>query len=82
MSIKTVNSLAHYTDWVIGHVHSGANRLGRDDHHRHHVRANPETLWPRQHVEHAADRLALLDHDHWRGAVCRLDVDCRIDARA
>ena len=24
MSIKTVNSLAHYTDWVIGHVHSGA----------------------------------------------------------
>jgi cytochrome c oxidase cbb3-type subunit I len=24
MSIKTVNSLAHYTDWIIGHVHSGA----------------------------------------------------------
>ncbi len=24
MSIKTVNALAHYTDWVIGHVHSGA----------------------------------------------------------
>lgn len=24
MSIKTVNGLAHYTDWVIGHVHSGA----------------------------------------------------------
>lgn len=24
MSIKTVNSLSHYTDWVIGHVHSGA----------------------------------------------------------
>ncbi len=24
MSIKSVNSLAHYTDWVIGHVHSGA----------------------------------------------------------
>jgi cytochrome c oxidase cbb3-type subunit 1 len=24
MSIKTVNSLAHYTDWVVGHVHSGA----------------------------------------------------------
>jgi cytochrome c oxidase cbb3-type subunit 1 len=24
MSIKTVNSLSHYTDWTIGHVHSGA----------------------------------------------------------
>jgi len=24
MSIKEVNGLAHYTDWVIGHVHSGA----------------------------------------------------------
>jgi cytochrome c oxidase cbb3-type subunit 1 len=24
MSIRTVNSLSHYTDWTIGHVHSGA----------------------------------------------------------
>ncbi len=24
LSIKTVNGLAHYTDWIIGHVHSGA----------------------------------------------------------
>ena len=24
MSIKVVNSLSHYTDWTIGHVHSGA----------------------------------------------------------
>ncbi len=24
MSIKTINSLSHYTDWTIGHVHSGA----------------------------------------------------------
>jgi len=24
MSIKQVNSLSHYTDWTIGHVHSGA----------------------------------------------------------
>ena len=23
MSIKTVNSLSHYTDWTIGHVHAG-----------------------------------------------------------
>ena len=24
MSIRAVNSLSHYTDWTIGHVHSGA----------------------------------------------------------
>lgn len=24
MSVKVVNSLSHYTDWTIGHVHSGA----------------------------------------------------------
>ena len=24
MAIKTVNALSHYTEWTIGHVHSGA----------------------------------------------------------
>lgn len=24
LSVKSVNALAHYTDWIIGHVHSGA----------------------------------------------------------
>jgi cbb3-type cytochrome oxidase subunit 1 len=24
MSLRAVNSLSHYTDWTIGHVHSGA----------------------------------------------------------
>jgi cytochrome c oxidase cbb3-type subunit 1 len=24
MSIRTVNALSHYTDWTVGHVHSGA----------------------------------------------------------
>ncbi|HEU4537270.1 MAG TPA: cytochrome-c oxidase, cbb3-type subunit I, partial [Polyangiaceae bacterium] len=24
LSIKSVNGLAHYTDWIVGHVHSGA----------------------------------------------------------
>ena len=33
MSIKTVNALSHYTDWTIGHVHSGAlGWVGHDDH--------------------------------------------------
>jgi len=24
MAIRSVNSLSHYTDWTIGHVHAGA----------------------------------------------------------
>ena len=24
LSIKSVNALGHYTDWIIGHVHAGA----------------------------------------------------------
>ena len=24
MALKTVNALSHYTDWTVGHVHSGA----------------------------------------------------------
>jgi cytochrome c oxidase cbb3-type subunit I len=24
MSVKTINALSHYTDWTVGHVHSGA----------------------------------------------------------
>ncbi|MDR2017216.1 MAG: cytochrome-c oxidase, cbb3-type subunit I [Burkholderiales bacterium] len=24
LSVKTINALAHYSDWIIGHVHSGA----------------------------------------------------------
>jgi len=26
LSIRAVNALSHYTDWTIGHVHSGALR--------------------------------------------------------
>ncbi len=29
MSVREVNALSHYTDWTIGHVHSGRARLGR-----------------------------------------------------
>ncbi len=29
LSIKAVNGLAHYTDWIIGHVHAGAPRMER-----------------------------------------------------
>jgi cbb3-type cytochrome oxidase subunit 1 len=34
MMYKTVNTLSHYTDWTIGHVHSWCARLGYNDLHR------------------------------------------------
>ena len=36
LSIKSVNALGHYTDWIIGHVHSGALgwKLSADEVHR------------------------------------------------
>ncbi len=82
MSIKTVNALSHYTDWAIGHVHSGAlgwvamMTIG-----------SMYYLIPRLFVASemysiAADRRALLDLDHRRRAVYRRDVDRRRDAGA
>ena len=40
MAIKTVNSLSHYTDWGIGHVHFRCIRLGSDDFYWCHVSSN------------------------------------------
>ena len=40
MAIKTVNALSHYTDWTIGHVHSGA--LGWSCHGVHRCRLPPD----------------------------------------
>ena len=75
MSIKTVNSLSHYTDWTVGHVHAGALgwvamiTIGCI------YSLLPRLLRPQGDVQHPADRLALLDHDDRRGAVHRRDVD-------
>jgi cytochrome c oxidase cbb3-type subunit 2 len=43
MSIKTVNALSHYTDWTIGHVHSGA--LGWNGMSGHHARPDVARIW-------------------------------------
>ena len=80
MSMKIVNSLSHYTDWTIGHVHSGA--LGwvglylvwRD------------LLPGAVAVESAAlfaqaGQLALLDLDHRHRALHHLDVGVGNPAR-
>ncbi len=80
MSIKTVNSLSHYTDWGIGHVHSGALGLGGIDIDRQHVLLDPAHVRPRGDVVGAAHFSAFLDRHHRCRALYRLDVDCRHDA--
>jgi cytochrome c oxidase cbb3-type subunit I len=63
MSIKTVNALSHYTDWTIGHVHSGALgwvgfvSIGA-------MYCLVPWLWAARAVQLQADQLALLDRDH------------------
>ncbi len=80
MSIKTVNALSHYTDWTVGHVHSGALgwvafiSIG-----------SIYYLIPRMFgkTEMWSTRLitaALLDRDDRRRALHRGDVDRRRDA--
>jgi len=79
LSIKTMNALSHYTDWTIGHVHSGALgwvgfiTMGS-------VLADPAPVRSHEHVFDARDRAALLDLHAGHRAVHRLDVDCRRDA--
>ena len=80
MSIKTVNALSHYTDWTVGHVHSGALgwvamvSIGSD--------LLPAAAPVRQErdVQHQAGHDPLLDRHHRHRALHRLDVDCRRDA--
>ncbi len=50
MSIKTVNSLSHYTDWTIGHVHAGALGWVGDDHHRLGLRPAAAPAGPQRDV--------------------------------
>ena len=77
MSIKTVNALSHYTDWTIGHVHSGALGLGRDDDDRHDVLPDTAALQQGRHVQHQANRCAFLDLNHRCGSLRRVDVGRR-----
>ena len=80
MAIKTVNALSHYTDWTIGHVHSGALgwvglvTIGS-------IYYLIPRLWGRtRDVQRAADRYAFLDGHHRHRALHRLHVDRRGDA--
>ena len=74
MSIKAVNSLSHYTDWTIGHVHSGALgwvamvSFGA-------IYCLVPWLWQRSGpLLPAPRRMALLDLDHRHPALHHGDV--------
>ena len=80
MSIKTVNSLSHYTDWTVGHVHSGALgwvgmiSIGSLYYLIPHV-------WSQHDVQRSCYFAALLGATI--GIVLhRRDVDCGCDARS
>ena len=63
MSIKVVNSLSHYTDWTIGHVHSGALGLGRIRLVRRAVLPRALAMEPQGSLQPQARQLAFLDRD-------------------
>ena len=82
MSIKTVNALSHYTDWTVGHVHSGAlGWVGLISMGILYYLI-PRLFGQTQHVQREGDRAALLERDHRHRAVHRRDVDRRRDAVA
>ena len=80
MSIKTVNALSHYTDWTIGHVHSGALgwvafiSIGCMYYLIPRMFGKTE-MWSVRLITRA-----LLDRDDRRRALHRRDVDRRRDA--
>ena len=77
MSIRDVNALSHYTDWGIGHVHSGALgwvafiTFGA-------IYYLVPVLWKRSGLySDAAGRLALLDRHARHRVLHHLDVGGR-----
>ena len=75
MSIKTVNSLSHYTDWTIGHVHSGALGWVAMISVGCIYSLTPRLLGLRSHVLDARDRHAFLGAHGRRCVLHRRDVD-------
>ena len=77
MSIKVVNSLSHYTDWTIGHVHSGALGLGRLRLVRRAVLPGALAVGSQGALQPQARQLAFLDRDHRHRALHLGDVGVR-----
>ena len=63
MSVRQVNALSHYTDWTIGHVHSGALGWVAFISLRRGLLPGPAALAARAAVFAAPGRVALLDRD-------------------
>ena len=82
MSIKAVNSLSHYTDWTIGHVHSGALGWVGYDLVRRDLLPGAAAVEPHELYSLQAGQLALLDRDHRHRALHRGDVGRRASCRA
>jgi len=70
MSLKSVNALSHYTDWTVGHVHSGCAGLGGDDYLRFVLSPDSASLGRGQgDAQHQVDLRPLLAGDHWYRAL-------------
>ena len=74
MSIRAVNALSHYTDWTIGHVHSGAlGWVGYISFGA--IYCLVPWLWRREKaLFRPAGRMAFLDLDHRHSALHHLHV--------
>jgi cytochrome c oxidase cbb3-type subunit 1 len=72
MSVKAVNSLSHYTDWTIGHVH--ASRLGRLHLLRRCLLPRAVAVEQEGAVLHESRVLAFLDLHPWHRPLHLVDV--------
>ena len=77
MSIKSVNALSHYTDWTIGHVHSGALGWVAYISFRRHLLPRAVAVASPRALFAAAGGVALLDLDARHPALHHLDVGVR-----
>jgi cytochrome c oxidase cbb3-type subunit 1 len=81
MSIKAVNSLSHYTDWTIGHVHSGALGWNGMITFGMLYYLVPEAVEPPAALLLKAGQLALLARHHRHRALRGVDVGHRHHGR-
>ena len=81
MSIKTVNSLSHYTDWTIAHVHAGALGWNGFLTFSHAVLPLPASV-QHQALVHQTGQLPFLDRHARHDVLCRARSMSRASPRA
>ena len=77
MAIKAVNSLSHYTDWTIGHVHSGALGWVAFISFGAMYYFSAGAVEASVVVQHASGILPFLDRDDWDRSLYLCDVGVR-----